>query len=522
MSVEIKNLDHLGLVAGIIDEIGIVEKINVLVGEKKTEKISAGKVVKAMILNGMGLVSSPLYIFKDFFEGKAAEHLLGVEVKAEYLNDDRLGRVLDKMYEVGLNQIFVFIVLEIIKKYQLNVEAVHLDSSSFHVHGEYENSGENQTIKITYGYSRDRRPDLKQFLMELICSADGDVPLWMKICSGNESDQKQFSEGMIQFKKQLQFESLMVADSAFYTQENLQIVKEINWLSRVPLTVKAARELVKSVEGNDLTKSQVQGYSHVEVWKTYAGIKQRWLLVESQKRREADLKKLEKKIKKDWVLARKNLRELSSQELACIADAKKAASHLLKKSKYHELIELKIIQVNNSKTANLLSYKVGATVAICEQKVEIEKRSSGRFVLATNVLNTEELTNDEMLERYKDQQSVERGFSFLKDPMFLTDSIFLKSSKRIEALGLIMGLCLLVYTQGQRELRLTLKRMKTGVKNQLGRLTDRPTLRWIFQCFQSIHVSFEGGVKQISNLTEDRLHLLQFFPQSCRSYYLLI
>ena len=159
---------------------------------------------------------------------------------------------------------------------------------------------------------------------------------------------------------------------------------------------------------------------------------------------------------------------------------------------------------------------------VFEHKVGIEKRSSGRFVLATNVLNTEELTNDEMLDRYKEQQSVERGFSFLKDPMFLTDSIFLKSSKRIEALGLIMGLCLLVYTLGQRELRLTLKRMKTGVKNQLGRLTDRPTLRWIFQCFQSIHVSFEGGVKQISNLTEDRLHLLKFFPQSCRSYYLLI
>ena len=151
--MEIKNLDHLGLVAGIIDEIGIVDKINELIEEKKTEKVSAGKVVKAMILNGMGLVSSPLYIFKDFFEGKAVEHLLGKEVKVEYLNDDRLGRVLDKIHEIGLNQIFVFIVLEIIKKYQLNLETVHLAIRSFHVHGEYNNSEEHQTIKITYGYS---------------------------------------------------------------------------------------------------------------------------------------------------------------------------------------------------------------------------------------------------------------------------------------------------------------------------------------------------------------------------------
>ncbi|WP_017659779.1 DUF4277 domain-containing protein [Baaleninema simplex] len=141
MSVEVKNLDHLGLVAGIIDEIGIVEIVNDLLGEKKTEKVSAGLVVKAMILNGMGLVSSPLYIFKNFFESKAVENLLGEEIKAEYLNDDRLGRVLDKIYRFGLNRIFVAIALATVKKYELTVNSNHLDSSSFHVHGDYPNSG---------------------------------------------------------------------------------------------------------------------------------------------------------------------------------------------------------------------------------------------------------------------------------------------------------------------------------------------------------------------------------------------
>ena len=74
--------------------------------------------------------------------------------------------------------------LEVMKKYQLNLETVHLDSSSFHADGEYKNFGENKTIKITYSYSREHRPDVKQFLMELICIGDGDVPLWMKICGG--------------------------------------------------------------------------------------------------------------------------------------------------------------------------------------------------------------------------------------------------------------------------------------------------------------------------------------------------
>ena len=108
--------------------------------------------------------------------------------------------------------------------------------------------------------------------MELICTGDGDVPLWMKMCSGNSSDQKQFALSMVEFKKQLQFESLMVADSAFYTQENLQITSDIKWLSRVPLKVKAATELVFSVDNKELTHSQIAGYSYQEISKTYAAV----------------------------------------------------------------------------------------------------------------------------------------------------------------------------------------------------------------------------------------------------------
>ncbi len=138
MSIEVRNLDHLGLVAGLIDEIGIVELINEQLGEHLAEKISAGQVIKGMIMNGLGLVSSPLYLFSRFWEGKATEHLLGAGIKAEYLNDDRLGRVLDSLYQTGLNQIFISIVLAVVKKYQIDVKEVHLDSTSFSVQGEDE------------------------------------------------------------------------------------------------------------------------------------------------------------------------------------------------------------------------------------------------------------------------------------------------------------------------------------------------------------------------------------------------
>ena len=84
-----QNLDHLGIVAGLVDELGIVDQINQHLGVDPRERISPGVAVKAMILNGLGLASAPLYLFEQFFMGKATEHLLGEGVLAEHLNDNR-------------------------------------------------------------------------------------------------------------------------------------------------------------------------------------------------------------------------------------------------------------------------------------------------------------------------------------------------------------------------------------------------------------------------------------------------
>ena len=88
-------------------------------------------------------------------------------------------------------------------------------------------------------------------------------------------------------------------------------------------------------------------------------------------------------------------------------------------------------------------------------------------------------------------------------------------------MGMLMGLCLMVYSLGQREVRRVLKEKKTGIKNQLGKLTERPTLRWIFQCFQGIHLVINKGIKQVVNFTNERELILSFFPISSQNYYIL-
>ena len=429
--MKVENLDHLGLIAGLIDEIGIVQKINELVGEQPGEIVSPGLVVKAMIINGLGMVSAPLYLFSKFFEGKAIEHLLGSGIQASHLNDDRLGRVLDKLYLVGITEIFTTIALSAAQKFEINTDTSHLDSSSFHLHGKYEqelpsisfespekdnnqldNSSINhQTspvpIQITYGYSRDHRPDLKQFILDLICSGDGDGPLFLRVASGNESDNSIFASICQDFKKQLNLDSLMVADSALYSAPNLEMLTNLKWLTRVPLSLKQAQQLVSQLNESEFHQSSVTGYRWSEHKSNYGGIAQRWLVVESSLRRDADQRKLEKNLKKAEIEGQKKLRELSNIEFACSADASAAANRLSKQLKYHNLTQITCGQttvkpaadstISHDNSSSSLIFKVQAKLELDANVVARITKASGRFILATNVLDAEQLSPDEMI-----------------------------------------------------------------------------------------------------------------------------
>jgi transposase len=246
----------------LIDEIGIVEQINNRLGRSSREKVSAGVIVKAMLLNGLGFVSAPLYMFNKFFEGIATEHLLGEGVKGEHLNDDRIGQVLDDLYESGLSETFLEISCEAAKRYGVKVETIHLDSTSFHMHGKYEGQ-DPEAIEITHGYSRDHRPDLKQFMMNLICTGDGDIPVMMEVANGNQSDKARFAGILQEFKEQWTFEGLCVADAALYSADNLKSMVGLKWLTRVPLSIKQAGELVESTI--ELQKSKLLMLCHSRI-----------------------------------------------------------------------------------------------------------------------------------------------------------------------------------------------------------------------------------------------------------------
>jgi transposase len=544
-AINIVNLDHLGIVAGILDEMELVEEVNKKVGIKTKETVSPGQVMKAMILNGLGFLSAPIYLFDTFFVGKATEHLIGEGVTPEQLNDDRIGRALDKYYQAGTTQLFTAIALKAAHKFQVEMNSVHLDSSSISVEGAYKTSqkksqdietdssdppDEMKAIKIVHGYSRDRRPDLKQFIIDTIVSGDGDVPLYLKIDDGNADDKSVFVSRLKEFKNQWTFDGICVADSALYTAENLSAMAGMKWITRVPLSIKSAREKISAISDKDWESAQIKGYKIAAITSEYANIKQRWIVVESNIRKQAAIKKIAQQVEKQLESASDSLRKLFRQEFACIADAEIAIKRLSDTWKYHQIAEIECREkpakklTSKQKLENQTNPKVYQVTGQIETRlsvIEAEQIAAGRFILATNILDTQEVSDRQILLEYKAQQSNERGFRFIKDPLFFTSSVFVKNPERVEAIGMIMGLCLLVYNLGQRKLRQQLSATNEGVRNQVKKLTNKPTMRWIFQIFQAVHLVTVNGEKQVSNLTQDRQDILKHLGQYCSRYYLI-
>ena len=155
-----KNLDHLGIVATVCQEIDLASEIDRIVGVEPRQKVTCGEAVVAMVLNALGFVDRPLYLFPEFMETKPVELLIGEGLRAEWFNDDVLGRTSDKIYRSGPEGIFMQITASAYKEY--SGRFFHNDTASMSLQGEYEHEEGDLNavpIQITQGHSKDKRPD---------------------------------------------------------------------------------------------------------------------------------------------------------------------------------------------------------------------------------------------------------------------------------------------------------------------------------------------------------------------------
>ncbi|MCX9084841.1 MAG: IS1634 family transposase [Candidatus Methanoperedens sp.] len=621
-----KNIDHLGIVAAVCKEIGLVEEVDKIVGVGDKQIVTTGEAVMAMVINGLGFVNRPLYLTPEFMKNKPLELFFRDDLKPEDFNDDTLDRALDRLYEHNPTSIFMHIALKTAKKFGIERKFLHLDTTSMSVQGEYKFEEEDMVpIQITNGHAKNKRFDLNQFVISLISSSHADFPLWMSVLSGNSSDKKHFREVIQQFSKELSDSDTLtyfVMDSAMYTDPNIKAMSPlVKWISRVPETINEAKTLIEGISVEDMIKSDIEGYSFKDFSSSYGGFDQKWLVVFSEKGYDREIKTLNKNIDKEMDKIKTELWHLGNEEFNCPEDGLSEINKKGEKLKYYKIIKTDIEEINKTgkrgrpkknaylfswkeipgnesellkdflksnydvdwvKTAKIAKtdddktiiinagekyislnlsnenteldikidngktdkfivktendklniyktvievkkvYKVKANFDKDEKKIECEKNKKGKFIIASNDVN---LDSNEALKEYKGQQSVERGFRFLKDPLFFASSIFLKKPERIVSLGMIMVLSLLVYSVAQFKLRKALEEKKESIPDQLGKQTTKPTMRRVFQMFDGISllILLENEVEKIVgvlNLTEIQKKILSLMGGDYEKMYL--
>jgi transposase len=532
--VRVERLDHLGVIAAVIKDLGLIDMINTRLVPDAQEVITPGEAIAGMILNGLGFANRPLSLTPQFFASKPLDLLLREGIKAEMFNRFKLGRTLDDAYTYGCDLLFQELALAVCAQEGIDLRFNHLDTTSFALSGEYVPDRDEHAITITHGYSKDHRPDLKQAVLELMVSQDGGVPLVSKSWDGNTSDITVFQEraqALLTAFKNASSPPYLIADAKLYHEDNASNLEKIGFITRIPNTLGLVSQVLTQALQWDTWHpfNNTTRYQRLEL--CHYGMAQRWLVVYSQAALERAEATVNKAKQREAEAINKQLFHLQAQRFPMPEVAHDALAALAKRWRYHQvesyhLSEHKRYAGKGRPTPRtplkVIEWQLQAHVRPDDEAIRHHKHVKACFVLGTKI-GTRELSDTEVIAAYQGQARVEGGFRFLKDPLFFVSSLFVKKPSRIEGLLMVMTLALLVYSVTQRRLRQQLALHQETVPNQVNQPTTSPTLRWVFQLFEGIHrvrVTVQGQVHElIEGLNDVQIKILRLFGKEVCCLY---
>jgi transposase len=467
--VRVERLDHLGLIASVIKDLGLIAMIDRRLVPDEQERITSGEAVAGMILNGLGFANRPLSLTPQFFANKPLDLLFREGIAAEMFNRFKLGRTLDEAYAYGCNLLFEELALAVCTHEGIDLRFNHLDTTSFCLTGEYIPDSDEHAICITHGYSKDHRPDLKQAVLELMVSQDGGIPLVSKSWDGHTSDTRVFqerAEALMSAFKSAPSPRYLVADAKLYCEDNAAHLAKLGFITRIPATLKVVSQVMSQALQWDTWQPVDPKTRYQPLALCHYGMGQRWLVVYSQAAFERAEATLQKATQREAEAIQKQLFHLQAQRFDTPQAAQEALAVLAKAWQYHrvassQLTEYKRYAGKGRPTPRTplkaREWQIQAHVHADDEAIERAKHTKACYVLGTNI-DASELSDTEVITAYKGQSRVEGGFRFLKDPLFFVSSLFVKKPSRIEGLLMVMTLALLVYSVAQRRLRTTIVR----------------------------------------------------------------
>lgn len=424
-------------IAGVVDNICPMERSN-------SSGISHGEVIEMLIYNRL-MAQTPLYRVREWAQFYAIETIFGI--KPEKLNDDRIARALDAVAG-NVEEIQSALSLGMMDAYKISPESVHYDITSLSFEGEYQ---ESELVK--FGYSRDKRPDLKQVNLSLDVTKDGGIPIWFTILAGNTVDVKTVTDNMNRLREKVKMKDyLTIMDRGMVSADNLNFLQKqgIGFVAAAP-SGKAVVELMASttaesylpVSYTDRTEKDVIKAApcnieyHTKQDKKNGILSEtvpiKGFIYESSEKLKRDKSAREKGIKKveeifEKIIGKLNTRKYSSRDYT--------RDQINKKLEKLKAADLFIWDVSGADGELSLTYSLDSGA------LEKSKATDGKYVLLTNRSNW---TADDTIAAYKCQHIVEWRFRHLKSNLKVSP-LFVHLDDRITGLVLVTVIALMVYS----------------------------------------------------------------------------
>jgi len=512
--------------------------------------------VLSMLVRNLLVSREPLYGVGEW-AARQAPDLLGLSPEqVAGLNDDRCGRAVDKLFACDQPSLVLALVAHTVREFAVGLDELHNDGTSVSVYGAYQAAARERrqrgrvTPAVTFGHSKDHRPDLKQLIYILTVAADGAVPVHFSVGSGNLTDDQTHRDTwnlLVQLVGRPDF--LYVADSKLATAENMGHIARRGgrFLSVLPRTRSEDGRFRERVRHGEVTwkvihkKHDDEGklvdrYSVCsEAQQTADGYRLVWY----HSTRKAELDQMARSRRLERALRglhdlqgrlaspRTRYRERGKVAEAVekiLADCQVEAWVL---PRIEEEQEETFRQARRGRPSadtpfhRQLRRRFSLAWDIDYQRMAEEGLSDGVFPLVTN---DRELSELELLLAYKRQPQVEKRFAQLKTD-YEVAPVYLKEARRIQGLLCVHFLAQLVQALLERELRRAMEREQLDSLPLYpeDRPCRRPTTRKLIDLFEPVQrhaltVRGQAPTTFVTEFTPLQRHILKLLGLPANTY----
>jgi transposase len=464
-----------------IEKMRIREIISTYVPTDKRMRLDDDKVL-ALLIHNILTTPNALYEMEDWLKPLDAERVGLKPEESKFIQDDRMGRALARFYGSRHKDVFFHLALRVIKIFCLDCSRIHHDTTTVTCAGKY--PGWSAQELLTHGINKDHRPDLKQLVLGLSVTGDGAVPIWHRIYSGNQTDDRLHPATHKALQKLLQrVDFIYVADCKLATEENLRKISRWHGLfvSVMPRTWSEDQQFRERVRRKEITWKHILSrknnrkpdskrdryYVAEGDYETSHGYRLHW--IRSTQKAEQDAETRGRHIERALCELRSIQTKLNTRNLKLRKQIAQRIQSILKQQQCETLIKYEIHATREYRriyqtkgrptkdTPKKITWKeiFSISFGIDKDAINEEETVDGVFPLITN-LDPETHPAKRVLEIYKFQPFLEKRFSQIKTYHEIAP-VYLKNSKRVVAFLHMHVMALMVAALIERTLRLAMQ-----------------------------------------------------------------